>query len=100
MRRSTSQNRIPHPEVASQPRDERPALQRHCSTAKRTIDENPLVATLTMFGVGLAVGSVVGRLLADVTLSRERTLSDRVRRRVNSVLSDIVPDSLEQRFHA
>ena len=100
MRNSTDQNRNPDRKVHSQSQEERPDLQRHCSIVKRTIEDNPLVATLTMFGVGLAAGAVAGRFLADLTFSREQTLSDRVQRRVNAVLAGIIPDSLEQRFHA
>jgi hypothetical protein len=54
---------------------------------------------MAMFGVGLAIGSVVGNLLADAGHSRRPTLSDRIQRRVSSVLSDMLPESLEQRLH-
>ena len=99
MKSPTSQNRIPRRKRRSQQRVERAALQRNYSTTKRTIQENPLVATMAMFGVGLAIGSVVGGLLADTVHTRRPALSDRIQRRVSAALSDMLPDSLERRLH-
>jgi hypothetical protein len=51
-----------------------------------------------MFGVGLAVGTVVGALLADTGRSHRPSLSDRIQQRVGTVLSEMIPASLEERL--
>lgn len=97
MRRTTTENRSPARNDPTRRPEQHAAIHRHFSTAKRTITENPLVATLAVFGAGLAVGSVVGSLLADTGYGRHPpTLSERIQRRVSSVLSEMIPNSLEQ----
>lgn len=99
MNRATPQNRISPKMNEPGERDEKQSLQGHFETVKQTIEDNPLVATLAVFGVGLAVGSIVGSLLADSTQSsRNQSITDRFQSRMISILSDMIPDALEQKL--
>lgn len=99
MNRATPQNRIPQKHYENRKNEGNIPLQGHYATTKKTIEENPLVATLAVFGVGLAVGSIVGSLLADgPRSSQDRPLTDRFHTRMSSILSDIIPDALEQKL--
>ncbi|HUG18502.1 MAG TPA: hypothetical protein VMM56_05955 [Planctomycetaceae bacterium] len=100
MTRSPAQNRISSHSQSSGFSDIRSTCGRIHSTAKQTIEDNPLGSTLAVFGVGLAVGTLLGGLMADVGNSRrEQSLSQRIQQRVSSVLSEMIPDSLERKFH-
>lgn len=99
MTRSPEKNRISSHSESSGFSDIRSTCGRIHSSAKQTIEDHPLVSTLAVFGVGLAVGTLLGGLMADAGNSRrEQTLSKRVQQRVSSVLSEMIPDSLERKF--
>lgn len=100
MMRSPEKNRISSHSESPGLSDIRNTCGRIHSTAKQTIEDHPLVSTLAVFGVGLAVGTLLGGLMADSGNShRERTLSKRIQQRVSAVLSEMIPDSLEQKLH-
>ncbi len=67
-----------------------PILDRCRETAERAMQENPMIATLAVYGVGLGVGTLIGSILADSGRPASRQFSESVGRRVLSALSDVV----------
>lgn len=96
------QNRIPAQRVPRTPLGEQQSLtENYYQTARQTIQDNPLVTTMTVFGVGFAVGSVLGGLLAETARSHSRrhSLTERAQDRISAALSDVIPGFIEQKFH-
>ena len=63
---------------------------------EESVEQNPLLATLAMFGIGLGVGVAVGSLLAEPESARRRRSAETLGRRILESLSEAMPPSIKQ----
>jgi hypothetical protein len=63
---------------------------------ENSVEQNPLLVTLSMFGLGLGVGVVIGGLLAEPDSLRRRRSAETLSRRILESLTEAMPQSLKQ----
>ncbi|MEW4528780.1 MAG: hypothetical protein ACF8PG_06700 [Maioricimonas sp. JB045] len=73
-------------------------LEEYRQTVTETVRENPLGATLAVFGAGLGLGIAVSSLIADSQSRRQQYLARSLGQRLLDSVADYVPDSLGNRF--
>ncbi len=68
-----------------------------CQTAViDSVRENPLAATMIVFGVGLGIGAMIGTLLVDSGEHRRRHLAHSLGQRMLNSVAEYMPDQLQQ----
>lgn len=75
-------------------------LDQYCQMGSEAIRENPMMATMAAFGLGLGLGAMVGSMLAETgSMSRKRT-AETIGQRVLESLADALPDPVRRRIHS
>ncbi len=64
------------------------------------IRENPLAATLAVFGVGFCVGTAIGAMFGETDFRRRENLANSLGRRLMQSINDYTPDVLQQHLRS
>ncbi|MCA9077889.1 MAG: hypothetical protein KDA93_22870 [Planctomycetaceae bacterium] len=64
------------------------------------IQDNPLAATIVVFGVGFCVGTAIGAALGEADSRHRDHLATSLGRRLVHSMNDLVPDNLQQHLRS
>ncbi len=71
-------------------------LQHYEECITDSVRENPLTATMIVFGVGFGIGTLIGSMMGESTSSRHQRMAHSLGRRMMNSLSDVMPASAQQ----
>lgn len=98
---STHTNRIRNEAAAGETKAEwQQQVQHYEECITDSVRENPMTATLVVFGVGFGIGTLIGSMLGESTSSRQRNLAQSLGRRMMDSLSDVMPASVQHHLRS
>ena len=98
---STHTNRLPaEPALGHSKAEWQQQVEHYEQCLTDSVRENPLAATLVVFGVGFGVGTLIGGMLGDSISGRHENLAHSLGRRMLDSISDVMPASVSSRLHS